>query len=60
MSAQKNYRQSEINRIIEKFLLSDAQKPDFKIQIDSDNGSTRWLNISAAELLAIRNLLIED
>jgi len=56
----KNYRQSEINSLIEKFLLSDNLKPDFKIQIYSIDGSTRWLNISAAELLAIRNLLIDD
>jgi len=55
----KNYRQSEINSLIEKFLLSDNLKPDFKIQINSTDGATRWLNITAAELLAIRNLLIE-
>jgi len=60
MNAQKKYRESEFNQLIDATLSSSAADCDFKIQVRSDDGSTKWLNISAAELLAIRKLLIED
>lgn len=60
MSAQKNYRKSEFNQLIDATLSSSAADCDFKIQVRSDNGSTKWLNITATELLAIRETLTKD
>lgn len=60
MNAQKNYRKSEFDQLIDATLSSSAADCDFKIQVRSADSSTKWLNISAAELLAIRDLLIKD
>lgn len=60
MNAQKNYRKSEFEQLIDATLSSSAANCNFKIQVRSAEGSTKWLTISAAELLTIRNLLIED
>ena len=60
MSAQKNYRKSEFDQLIDATLSSSAAACDFKIQVRSAEGSTKWLNVSAAELLAIRETLTKD
>ncbi|MBM3886843.1 hypothetical protein FJ364_02830 [Candidatus Dependentiae bacterium] len=60
MSAQKSYRQFEFDQLIDVTLSSSAPTCDFKIQIRSDEGSTKWLNITPSELAAIRETLTKS